>query len=217
MQVSRITQTKRGRWALFDEEGGFLFSLDGETLLKNHIAEGSLLSAADLGELRAQSETRKAKDKALAYLALRDHAAGELYDKLCRKFDPQSSAAAVAEMQRLGMIDDEAFARRRAAYLAGRSKSRREIEAHLLEKGIDRQTVGAVLEELQLDGSGACYAIVCKNYRSRLARGEQDKVLAALARRGFSYREARDAVERFQREYDVGEGSGGDDNWEDLT
>lgn len=53
--------------------------------------------------LQAASETRRAKDKALGYLALRSYGSQELYEKLCLKFDGPSSAAAVAEMQRLGL------------------------------------------------------------------------------------------------------------------
>lgn len=87
------------------------FPIDGETMVKNHVREGAALDAASLEALKEQSDTRKAKDKALGYLSLRDHASGELYDKLCRKFDARSAAAAVAEMQRLGLINDENFAR----------------------------------------------------------------------------------------------------------
>ena len=83
-------------------------------MVKNHVREGAALDAASLEALKEQSDTRKAKDKALGYLSLRDHASGELYDKLCRKFDARSAAAAVAEMQRLGLINDENFARHRA-------------------------------------------------------------------------------------------------------
>ena len=96
-------------------------------MVKNHVREGAALDAASLEALKEQSDTRKAKDKALGYLSLRDHASGELYDKLCRKFDARSAAAAVAEMQRLGLINDENFARHRAKYLADQNRSPREI------------------------------------------------------------------------------------------
>jgi len=134
--ISRIAKTKQGRFSLFDENGDFLFSIDGETMVKNHVREGAALDAASLEALKEQSDTRKAKDKALGYLSLRDHASGELYDKLCRKFDARSAAAAVAEMQRLGLINDENFARHRAKYLADQNRSPREIRRRLAEKGI---------------------------------------------------------------------------------
>ena len=142
MTISRIAKTKQGRFSLFDENGDFLFSIDGETMVKNHVREGAALDAASLEALKEQSDTRKAKDKALGYLSLRDHASGELYDKLCRKFDARSAAAAVAEMQRLGLINDENFARHRAKYLADQNRSPREIRRRPAARSL-RKTMGA--------------------------------------------------------------------------
>ena len=53
-----------------------------------------------------------------------------------------------------------------------------------------------MLEELDPSGEDACYAVVQKNYLRKLAAGERDKVLAALARRGFTFAEAKGAVQR---------------------
>lgn len=47
---------------------------------------------------------------------------GELYQKLCRSFDPHSAAAAVAKMQELNLLDDAGFARRRAAELLAQAQ-----------------------------------------------------------------------------------------------
>ena len=46
MTISRIAKTKQGRFSLFDENGDFLFSIDGETMVKNHVREGAALDAA---------------------------------------------------------------------------------------------------------------------------------------------------------------------------
>ena len=42
----------------------------------------------------------------------------------------------MAEMQRLGLINDEDFARHRAKYLAGQNRSPREIRRRLAEKDV---------------------------------------------------------------------------------
>ena len=127
MRIGRISKTKQGRFALFDEEGEFLFSVDDETLVKNRLTEGAALDAASLSALREQSDLCKAKDKALGCLSLRDYAGGELYEKLCQTFDEHTAAAAVAELCRMELIDDARFARRRAEYWAAQNKSAREI------------------------------------------------------------------------------------------
>lgn len=40
MRISKIKETRRGRFALFDENEEFLFSVDGETLVRHHLEEG---------------------------------------------------------------------------------------------------------------------------------------------------------------------------------
>lgn len=198
MRIDRISKTKQGRFALFDENDEFLFSVDDETLVKNRLKEGAVLDAASLSALKEQSDLRKAKDKALSMLSLRDHASGELYEKLCQKFDEHTAAAAVAEMRRLDLLDDERFARHRAKYLAGQNKSAREIRRKLLEKGIDRATADAAIAELEPDETDACRAVLEKSYLRKLESGRRDLVIAALARRGFSYGVIKAAIEAVQ-------------------
>lgn len=203
MRIDRISKTKQGRFALFDENDAFLFSVDGETLVKNRLKEGAVLDAASLSALKEQSDLRKAKDKALSLLSLRDHAGGELYEKLCQKFDEHTAAAAVAEMRRLDLLDDARFARHRAKYLAGQNKSAREIRRKLLEKGIDRETADAAVAGLDTDETDACRAVLEKSYRRKLESGRRDLVIAALARRGFSYGVIKAAIEAVEAEADA--------------
>ena len=192
LTIETISVTKRGRYALF-AGGQFLFSVDEETLVREKLREGLTLTLPRLEELRQKSETRKACDKALEYLSLRDHASGELYQKLCRKFGPQSSAAALAKMQELELVDDAAFALHRARYLMNQHKSRNQIAQALAQKGIERQTVARVLEQLWEEENSdpeqeALEYLIQKSYREKLAQGKTQQVAAALCRRGFAPR-----------------------------
>lgn len=204
-RLTQIKETKKGRLALF-LDGEFAFSLDEETFARACLHEQDELELWRLEELRKQSDTRRALDKAMDYLSLRDHATGELYRKLCRKFDAESAAWAVARAGELGLLNDASFARRRAAELLRKHKSRREILQDLAAKGIDRDTAAAAVEDLYApDGEGedpelaAARTLVERRYAARLAAGRRDQVAAALARRGFSHaviREALAAVEQ---------------------
>ena len=136
-KLTQVKETKRGRYALFFD-GEFAFSLDADTFAMAGLHTGDELEEWQIHDLQTKSDTRKAVDKAMDLLALRDHAAGELYQKLCRSFDPHSAAAAVAKMQELNLLDDAGFARRRAAELLRKRKSRRAILDDLHAKGIDR-------------------------------------------------------------------------------
>ena len=203
--LTQIKETKKGRMALF-LDGEFAFSLDADTFARAALHEGDGLEPWQVEDLRKQSETRRALDKAMDYLALRDHAAGELYQKLCRKFDAPSAAWAVARAGELGLLDDAGFARRRAAELLRKRKSRREILQDLAAKGIDRDTAAAAVEalapEVGLDGEEAedpdlvsARALLERQYARTLAEGKTQQVAAALARRGFSHTVIRAAIE----------------------
>ena len=115
-RLTQIKETKKGRLALF-LDGEFAFSLDEDTFAAAAMHQDDELEDWQIEELRKKSETRRALDKAMDYLSLRDHAAGELYQKLCRKFDAHSAAYAVVRAGELGLLNDVSFARRRAAEL----------------------------------------------------------------------------------------------------
>lgn len=207
-KLTQIKETKKGRLALF-LDGEFAFSLDADTFARAALHEGDDLEPWQVEELRKQSETRRALDKAMDYLALRDHAAGELYQKLCRKFDAPSAAWAVARAGELGLLDDAGFARRRAAELLRKRKSRREILQDLAAKGVDRDTAADAVETLfaaaddapDPELENAC-ALLTRQYAARLAAGKRDQVAAALARRGFSHAVIRAALAACTQEAD---------------
>lgn len=199
-RLTQIKETKKGRLALF-LDGEFVFSLDEETFARANLHEGDELESWQVEDLRKQSDTRRALDKAMDYLSLRDHASGELYQKLCRKFDAPSAAYAVARAGELGLLDDAGFARRRAAELLRKRKSRREILTDLAVKGIDRDTAAEAVEALyECDEEGedpelaTARALVQRHYAAKLAAGKRDQVAAALARRGFSHAIIREAL-----------------------
>lgn len=211
MEITRISRTKKGRFALFCGEE-FLFSVDEETFFTQRLAEGVTLDEAGLEELRRKSDAQRAKDKAFGYLAAREHASGELYQKLCRDFDEHTAAAAVAKMDELGLLDDGAFARRAAAWLVSKNKSRSEILRWMAGRGVDRelarQALDEVYEEQQADApeglgpeGAAALRLVEKQYAAKLAVGKKQNVLTALARRGFAAGEARRAVELWLEEH----------------
>ena len=60
--------------------------------------------------------------------------------------------------------------------------------------GLGAEDISAAMEEILPQSEAACLAVVEKHYRAKLAAGQREKVLAALARRGFSYGEAKAAV-----------------------
>lgn len=158
-----------------------------------------------LCEEEKSGDMAAAREKALDLLTGRDFAAEELYERLTRRFAEPAAAAAVAAVQQLGLLDDARYARQKVRSLQLQHKSRRAIAEALRTKGIDKALIGQVLEEAyappaDADGEtadpelAAARALVERQYARKLAAGRDDLVLAALLRRGFAYRTARQAI-----------------------
>ena len=202
-KITRISETRRGRFALFSEEE-FLFSVDGETLAVSHLEVGTVLEDSELHSLKQNSDTRKAKDSALRFLSLRAYGEMELYKKLCLKHDEHSAASAIADMAELGLLDDRTFAVNKAEWLVSRGKSQNEIRLKLREAGLDKELIQEVLEGLDLDEANLALKLLYKSYLPKLERGEYQKVKAALARRGFNYRDINEALAKVEEELGLG-------------
>ena len=192
-KLTQVKETKRGRYALFFD-GEFAFSLDEDTFAMAGLHTGDELEEWQIHDLQTKSDTRKAVDKAMDLLALRDHAAGELYQKLCRSFDPHSAAAAVAKMQELNLLDDAGFARRRAAELLRKRKSRRAILDGAAAEAVEALFAQSEEDEEENPELANARALVERHYAAKLAQGKWQQVAAALARRGFSHSVIRQAL-----------------------
>ena len=91
-------------------------------------------------------------------------------------------------------------------------KHKADVEAGGEDNGVTTEEIvqeaAALLAELAPDETQACRALIEKNYGRRLREGGRDKVIAALARRGFSYGAIRAALEQ------CGETADEDGSWE---
>ncbi len=199
IEITAVRETKRGRMALFTGEG-FLFSVDDETYSRFGVDIGRRLDEEELALLRAESDTRKAKDQALRFLSRRAHSERELHDKLGRSFDEETVAAALQWLQQLDMIDDAAYALAKAEWLSGQGKSRNDIIRRLTAAGVDRDTAADAADAVGGDDEEQALGIVHKHYADKLRRGEEEKVKAALARRGFAHGDIMRAIGRAKEE-----------------
>jgi regulatory protein len=150
------------------------------------------------------ADAAAAREKALDLLTGRDFGSQELYERLCRRFTEQAAASAVAEMVELRYVDDTRYAAQKARSLMAQHKSRRAIADAMRRKGLERGLIDTTLEMLYAPTEEtpdapdadvtAAAALIEKKYTRKLAEGRRDLVMAALARRGFSYSTAKAAL-----------------------
>ncbi len=119
---------------------------------------------------------------------------------------PEEIGPLLDDLERLGLIDDDAFARTKGGSLSRRGYSARGLAARLKEAGVDEAPVQGALEALEDEGDSDLKRAWRYAKRRRIGpyRPSSERVerrmrdLAALARRGFDLQIAKaviDAVE----------------------
>jgi regulatory protein len=96
----------------------------------------------------------------------------------------------LSRLRELGVVNDEAFAASRAKRLTREGKSRRATMAHLAAKGIKAPTM---TDDPERELAAAC-AYLRRRRAGPFGPAPADKVLAAMARGGFSQATTRRAL-----------------------
>lgn len=149
------------------------------------------------------TELEIAKRRALYLLGGRDYSRRELYKKLLNNYSPETCEKVVAFAEEYGYLDEERYASRLAKhYVEGKKYGVRRAAMMMSQKGLERETIEVALEqfpeELRQD---ALVELIEQKYYDRISieglegRKELQKVIAALARRGYSYGEIKSAVD----------------------
>jgi regulatory protein len=128
------------------------------------------------------------REAAIALLARRDFASGELREKLrSRGYDPTVAAGVVTELTEERLLDDARYAENYVAYHAGRGHGPMRIAADLRAFGLASELIDTVL------GAGHDWRLLARETRARKFGAEPpadwpEKVRQArfLQYRGFS-------------------------------
>ena len=147
-----------------------------------------------------------ALEKSISLLAARARTEAEIVQALRANAYPETAIALVmAKLQDAGYIDDQSFAQQWASSRAAKGLGSMRIRMELRRKGLDTETIDSVVSSMDQDtlSEGALMAA------QKAARGknlslpeDRKKVLAALARRGYSYSVAKEALSQLINEYE---------------
>ncbi len=196
MTITDIRPIRKGLNNIYID-GEAAVKLDKEICLINHLKIGQKLSDEELLGLIKQSELRRAKEKALYILSGRNHSKKELIDKISRTTDREAAKEACEQMENLGLVDDDVFAKMYAKELFIRKKyGKIRVRQEMRLKGIDKELISEILEEYEEDPSEKILEILEKKY-PRYKEDEKIKrrAVAALQRMGYNWEEIRRAVE----------------------
>ena len=150
------------------------------------------------------SSCERALELALRHLGRRDRTEAELRRHLAaRDVGAAQADAALAEVARMGYLDDARYARTFAEdrrNLDGWGTER--IERRLLALGVDREHIAAALGARDgTDELRAALELLRRRYRDVVPAGERERerALAMLVRKGYELELAYDAVRAFER------------------
>lgn len=201
MILTDITETKKGRYALFcDNE--FIFSIDEETFFKHSLYRGMELDESLLSSLKENSDLMTARSKALELLLYRTHSKKELYDKLCKRYDALTAQAVTEDIERMGYINDNEYAKECIEYLFKRKNlSIRAATNYLYERGISKDISESLLLEYEDSEVERIKAVIEKKYLNDLKKSSgYNKVFSALSRRGFSSGDIREVLKQTEND-----------------
>ena len=149
-----------------------------------------------------EKELETAKKRAMYLLGGKDYSRKELTEKLLKNYSREAAEAAVSQMVEYGYLDDSRYAKKLARqYIEVRRYGKSRAKMMMIQKGLGPQLADEALEQYSAeDLIGEIVTIIEKKYYDRLflegleGRKEMQKVMAALARRGYDYEDIKTAV-----------------------
>ncbi len=149
-----------------------------------------------------EKELLTAKKRAMYLLGGKDYSKKELMNKLLNNYSPDVCAAAVAYAEEYGYIDDERYAKKLARqYIEVRKYGKQRAKMMMIQKGLGTSLTDEVLSAYSADDLiSEITALIEKKYYDRLftqgleGKKERQKILAALARRGYGYSDISAAI-----------------------
>ena len=182
-------------------DGEFAFGLP--MIEAARLRKGQILSDDEVTALRAIDDVARAVDRAVKLLARRPYSIAEIRQNLAsHDIAPGTIDAALAKLDRLGYVDDRAFA---AYWIENRERFRprspRALRYELRQKGIANDVIQAALNAI--DPHDSAYRAAQDKVRRFQGLDRQtfrNKLGGFLARRGFGYDIVRDTVDQLIHE-----------------
>lgn len=196
MTVTKIELYQKGKYKIYLNDE-FAFILYKGELKKYHLDVDKVLSEEQYQMILEETLLKRAKLRAMHLLKDMDRTEKQLSDKLKDNGYPtEVIEAAVEYVKSYHYVDDREYARRYAEYRA-LEKSKIQITLDLVKKGISKEIVQEVLEDITFDETNIIIKLVEKKCRNKDLSdiNEKQKICRFLMAKGFTYDQIRDALE----------------------
>ena len=198
MQITDIKSVSKTKFKVY-LDGQFAFTLYKGELFRYRIQEDGELSEEVYQEIREKVVLKRAKLRAMHLLNDMDRTESQLRTKLLNGDYPADIVdEAIAYVKSFGYINDESYIRR---FIESKrnSKSKKEIYALLMKKGVDMERVREILSEYYSaeESLNAIRDLLRKKRYDPKSATDQEmrKIYGYLARKGFGYEDIRQVIQ----------------------
>ena len=201
MDVITEIKKERGRYRVtVSETEDFLVPVS--LMRERRLTVGQPIDIEEYDNWLMVRQYRHALDRAVGYLAARARSRREVEQKLLQAgYRPCTVEMVLYKLERERILDDADFARQwvesRSSHKLGRSR----IAQELRRKGISADEAEAALSAIEEDDQLAGAVALAEKAAARIRPGEDprkagNRILAMLARRGYSWGIAKEALQQ---------------------
>ena len=197
MVITKIEPSSGKKYKVYLNDE-FAFCLYKSELKIFSLKEGQKLEEKIYKKITEEILTKRAKRRALYLLENRDLTEYELQKKLeADKYKEDVIKEAVAYVKGWGYINDEAYAKRYVEY-KGNTKSRRQIEAELYKRGVDREIIEQVIDIREEGETELIEKLILKKCAnpSQMTEKEKQKIYQYLLRKGFTFEDISSSLHK---------------------
>nr|MBR6778114.1 RecX family transcriptional regulator [Clostridia bacterium] len=180
-------------------DGRFCCGLTLETVVKNRLKVGQIVTQEQLEEMQLESEKHTALDKALHFLSATRKTEREIRAYLTKKgYLPAVIEYVIEKLREYGFINDGEYAE---AYTesAAKRKGGRLIRMELKNKGLSDEAIDGALSELDSEQELETAKKILEKYmRGKTAdKATLQKAYRYLMSKGFDYEVAKAAIDAY--------------------
>lgn len=203
IQELKPSQRVQGRWLAMLEDGSIL-RVGQQEIADFALYAGRELTEEEAAALTAGLRSRQMRERALELLSRKPQSRRELTRKLNEwGAGPEEADAVCDRMEELGYLDEAAYAARIVEVYSARGFGEKKLRDELYRRGVPREEWDEALARVE-DATQAIDDFLQKKLTGWTGdRKQLQKVTAALARRGFSWSDIRDALARYETGIDI--------------
>lgn len=203
IQELKPSQRVQGRWLAMLEDGSIL-RVGQQEIADFALYAGRELTEEEAAALTAGLRSRQMRERALELLSRKPQSRRELARKLNEwGAGPEEADAVCDRMEELGYLNEAAYAARIVEVYSARGFGEKKLRDELYRRGVPREEWDEALARVE-DSTQAIDDFLQKKLTGWTGdRKQLQKVTAALARRGFSWSDIRDALARYETGIDI--------------